>query len=81
MTTTTTIKKLKIIIITNLVKMSSDIKNKGKEGLLEARKFRQNHKRNKNFLCSSSNKFYVMSSRLEQLKNSFSRFGVRLRKY
>ena len=79
MTTTTTIKKTKN---NNNNKFSKNefrlIKNKGKEGLLEARKFRQNHKRNKNFLCSSINKFYVMSSRLEQLKNSFSRFGVRL---
>ena len=53
----------------------------GKEGLLAARKFRPNHKRNKDFFfcsSSSSNKFYVMSSRLEQLKNSFSRFNVRL---
>ena len=79
MTTTTTIKKTKN---NNNNKFSKNefrlIKNKGKEGLLESRKFRQNHKRNKNFLCSSSNKFYVMSSRLEQLKNSFSRFGVRL---
>ena len=79
MTTTTTIKKTKN---NNNNKFSKNefrlIKNKGKEGLLEARKFRQNHKRNKNFLCSSRNKFYVMSSRLEQLKNSFSRFGARL---
>ena len=79
MTPTTTIKKTKN---NNNNKFSKNefrlIKNKGKEGLLEARKFRQNHKRNKNFLCSSSNKFYVMSSRLEQLKNSFSRFGARL---
>ena len=56
MTTTTTIKKTKN---NNNNKFSKNefrlIKNKGKEGLLEARKFRQNHKRNKNFLCSSSN--------------------------
>ena len=31
-----------------------------------------------NTRSATTNKFYVMSSRLEQLKNSFSRFGVRL---
>ena len=29
-----------------------------------------------NTISATTNKFYVMSSRLEQLKNSFSRFGV-----
>ena len=30
-----------------------------------------------NTRSATTNKFYVMSSRLEQLKNSFSRFGLR----
>ena len=52
-TTATTTKKLKIIIIiTNLAKMSS-----GKEGPLVARKFRPNHKRNKNFFAAAAINF------------------------